>query len=139
MPRRLIPAATPDVDKPNSHRKKKIHRSDIRDACTAEATAQKKRKWITPCALPPPVVAVLNEFDRPVASVTQLPLGSLTTVVGQSPRRSPRLLKVPRLGNVEITSKKKAQVQGFKLNDATIHAWIRKDGEPCPVANASSL
>jgi hypothetical protein len=135
-------AATPDIDKPDSHRKKKILRSNMRDACTAEARAQKKRKWIsTPCASPPPVVGVpvLNEFDRLVASVTQSPLASSTAVVGQSPRRSPRLLKAPRLGNFEVMSKKKVQVQGFKLDNTTIHAWIRNDCDVFPTASASSL
>ncbi len=141
MPRRLISAATPDADKPDSHRKKKILRSNMRDACTAEERVQKKRKWITPCPSPPPVVGVplLNEFDRLVASVTQLPLAFSTAAVGQSPRRSPRLLKAPRLGNFEVTSKKKVQVQGFKLDDTTIHAWIRNDCDLFPTASASSL
>jgi hypothetical protein len=141
MPRRLISAATPDIDKPDSHRKKKILRSNMRDACTAEARVQKKRKWMTPCASPPPVVGapVLNEFDRLVASVTQSPLASSTAVVGQSPRRSPCLLKVPRLGDFEIVSKKKVQVQRFKLDDTAIHAWIQNDCDLFLTASASSL
>jgi hypothetical protein len=59
-------AATPDIDKPDSHREKKILRSNVPDACTdAEERVQKKRKWITPCPSPPPVVGVpvSNEFD----------------------------------------------------------------------------
>jgi hypothetical protein len=140
MPRRLMSAATPDVDKPDSHRKKKILRSNMRDACTTEERVQKKRKWITPCPSPPVVgVPLLNEFDRLVASVTQSPLASSTAAVGQSPRRSPRLLKVPRLGNFEVISKKKVQVQGFKLDDTAIHAWIRNDCDLFPTASASSL
>jgi hypothetical protein len=136
-PRRLLSASTPDSDKPVSHRKKKIHRSDVRDACAAEEGDQKKRKRITPSPLPPPTVRVpdFNEFDRLVPSVTQSPLASSAA----SPRRSPRLLKAPKLTNFEVMSKKKVLVQAFKLDDTTIHAWIRKECEPCPVASASPL
>jgi hypothetical protein len=36
-------------------------------------------------------------------------------------------------------SKKKVQVQGFKLDNAAIHAWIRNDCDLFPTASASSL
>jgi hypothetical protein len=75
-----------------------------------------------------------NEFDRLVPSVTP-PLASSAAL----PRRSPRLLKAPKLTNFEVTSKKKVLVQAFKSDDTAIHAWIRKGHDPGPVASASSL
>jgi hypothetical protein len=122
-------AATPDSDKPDSHREKKILRSNARDACTAEERVQKKRKWIAPSPSPPLVVGVPgpNEFDRLLASVTQSPLASSTTAVGQSPGRSPLLLKVPRLGDFEIMSKKK-QGSGSRLQVGR-HCHLRLDSK----------
>jgi hypothetical protein len=141
----MTPRRLPSAAKPDSHRKNKILRSDLRNACATEEKRDqnKKRKRITPSPSPPPSVRVpdFNEFDRLVPSVTQSPLASSAATAGQSPpRRSPRLLKAPfKLSNFEVMSKRKVLVQGFKLDETTIHAWIRKDCEPHPVANASSL
>jgi hypothetical protein len=150
-PRRLLlPTTTPDSDKRGSHRRKKVPRSAVRDGSTTgegeQESNQKKRKRITPSPSPPPTVRFpdSNELDRLVPSITQSPLASSAVAVGQSPRRSPRLLdkvKAPsiRPSNVLLSVKSKQKVLGFKLDNTTIHAWFRKDLELFSAANASSL
>jgi hypothetical protein len=149
MPRRLLlPTTTPDSDKRGSHRRKKVPRSAVRDGSTTgegeQESNQKKRKRITPSPSPPPTVRFpdSNELDRLVPSITQSPLASSAVAVGQSPRRSPRLLdkvKAPSISNVLLSVKSKQKVLGFKLDNTTIHAWFRKDLELFSAANASSL
>ena len=84
----------------------------------------------------------MSELDRLVPSITQSPLASSAAAVGQSPRRSPRLLdevKAPSISDVLLSVTSKQKVPGFKLDNTAIHAWFRKDLELFPAANASSL
>ena len=74
-----------------------------------QETNQKMRKRITPSPSPPPAVRVpdSNELDRLVPSITQSPLASSAAAVGQSPRRSPRLLdkvKAPSISDVLLSA-----------------------------------
>ena len=147
QPRRLL-VTSPNSDKGASHRRKRIFRSDVRNETSSPPEdddfnkKKKKHQKITPSPFPPPDNSrdCLNGVERLVASITQSPLGS--TRVVESPRRSPRLLKVARVNkcnNLAPTVKSKQKVAGFKLDDTTVYAWFRGDSEHFPSASASSL
>jgi hypothetical protein len=138
-PRRiLLSTRTTDPAVP-SHRRRRILRDGSTDDQEETKNKKNKQQRIAPCPLPRPfgIFDYLNRVERLVTSITQSPLGSTTVV--ESPHRSPRLLKVARISNVQAAVKSKQKVSGFKLNNASIYAWFRDDSVLFSYASASSL